>query len=408
MPRADLHDASTSSSSYPERVRLLGDFFTNIFDDREAAGSEFAKLCDAVIRDGWPEAMASHGMEFGRQTWQIDAIAKALEAELASFGGVSALAGGAGSYRVTRPQSIVHIWPALPGAGLTPVLYGALLGVPQWIRPSRRGRYFAEYIAESWPHDAAPLTLIEPGDAWDFGDITVVSGSDETVLEVRNIVGQNASERLKTVTGYGHRVSFCVLVDGPKMDLNPLATHIATDTVMWHQMGCFSPRAVLFVGTRDRLAQFGALLGAAIAREEIRLQAGDLNPAELAQRAQARGVAEFKTEIWGQGIGWVQLSEEAFSGERISAHTLSLHPLESLAQLPKTLDILPRHIQGVALAAPEDVFEVWADALCEAGATRICAPGALQAPPGDWPHDGRSNTLDWIRATHIQGRSAED
>lgn len=403
MPRADLNDASTVRSSYPDRVRLLREFIAHIFDKTDAKTGGFARLCNAVVQDGWPDAMAREGMSFGRETWRIDVIAQAFEAEMASFGGVSALKSGAGGCRVTPPRSIVHIWPALPGAGLTPVLYGALLGAPQWIRASRRGRHFAEYIAQTWPNDAAPLTLIEPGEPWDFGEVTVVSGSDETVREVRKIVADKTSGERRIVAGYGHRVSFFVLVDGPEMHLDQLTQKLAADTVMWHQMGCFSPRAALFVGTDERLAEFGALLGAAIAREEVCLQAVDLSASELAQRAQARGVAEFTGEIWGDGIGWVQFSKDPFRGERISAHTLSLHPLESLVQLPKMLDVSPQHIQGVALAAPKNQFSAWAAALCQAGATRICAPGALQTPPGDWPHDGRPNALDWVRATRIDG-----
>lgn len=400
MPRADLNDAPTVRSTYAQRVRLLGDFIAKIFDDRNG---EFARLCEAVIRDGWPEAMARQGMIFGQKTWQIDVIARTFESELSDIIGVSSVEVGADLQGIARPKSIVHIWPALPGAGLTPVLYGALLGVPQWIRPSRRGRNFAEYIAQIWPHDAAPLRLLAPEDAWEFGEVTVVSGSDETVARVGEIVAENNAAHRQIVTGYGHRVSFCVLVDGPSMDLADLAQKIATDTVMWHQMGCFSPRGVLFVGEDARLAEFGALLGAAIAGEEARLEANDLSAAELAQRAQARGVAEFQTDVWGSGIGWVQRSDDAFEGARISTHTLSLHPVESLAQLPKMLKLLPRHIQGVALAAPaapDADFEAWANALRAAGATRICAPGTLQAPPGDWPHDGRPNTFEWVQSTH--------
>src|SRR5690554_2166522 len=167
--------------------------------------------------------MARQGMIFGRETWQIEVIARAFEAEIADLAESSGLEGAAGLEALRRPQSIVHIWPALPGAGLTPVLYGALLGAPQWIRPSRRGRHFAEYIAQRWPQEAAPLGLLEPGDVWDFAEITVVSGSDETVAEVRNIVAKSGAGRRRIVTGYGHRVSFCVLVDGPTMALDDLA-----------------------------------------------------------------------------------------------------------------------------------------------------------------------------------------
>jgi hypothetical protein len=398
MPRAD---------SYAERVESLREFIARIFAEDETSDSDelsgFGAMLAAVVADGWPEAMARAGLELHRETWRVDELSRAIEAELGALGGIAALESGAGPYRIIKPESIVHIWPALPGAGLTPVLFGALLGVPQWVRPSRRGRNFAEFVARYWPTEIAPLKLLQPDDSWRFADVVVVSGSDETVAHIRRRVEDDSdddSSGIPTiVTGYGHRVSFAVVVDGEGVELQQTAAKIAFDTVMWHQMGCFSPRAVLFKGSPARLEELGARLGEAIAAEESRLDARELNSAELARRAQALGVAEFTTTIWGSGVGWVQICEDEFRGERVSAHTLTLHPLESLERLDEVLAVAPQHIQGVALQAPDDEYERWAQALSKAGATRICAPGKLQAPPAGWPHDGRPNTLEWLRAT---------
>ncbi len=392
--------------TYSKRADHLRSFIARLFDDLDAT-------VEAVVADGWPEAMVRAGFELHRRTWDVDALRAAFEAELAGFGGAEALEGfvedrAGRRVRLVRPESAVHIWPALPGSGLTPVLFGALLGVPQWIRPSSRGRGFAEHVVDSWPQNGPGLKLIEPGQPWTFAEVVVVSGSDETVAEVRRLSNEAAAGRRTFVAGYGHRVSFGVVVDGPEANLEQIAADLATDTVMWHQMGCFSPRAVLFCGSEERLAAFGQALGEAIAAAETRLEATDLDAGQLASRAQARGVAEFTKTLWGDGLGWVELSDEPFSGAQIAPHTLSLHRVDSPAGLADVVDVPPMQLQGVALEAADGVRDDWAEALAELGATRICRAGELQAPPAGWLHDGRANVLGWLRAsTRERARARE-
>jgi hypothetical protein len=367
-------------------------FIDRLFDDLDGT-------VEAVVADGWPERMVRAGFELHRETWRVDELVAAVEAELAGFGGAQVLDGfvedNAGTrLRLVCPESIVHIWPALPGAGLTPVLFGALLGVPQWIRPSRRGRHFAAHVAELWPADAPGLELLDSEDAWNFADVTVVSASDETVAEVcRQAPG--------IVSGYGHRVSFAVVVDGPSTNLVETAAKLATDTVMWHQQGCFSARAVLFSGSEERLQAFGEALGAEIAAKEDRLDTGELDQGELAGRAQARGVAAFTTSLWpneqDEGLGWAQLAEGPFTGAQVATHVLSVHRVKSADGLADAIDVPSGHLQGAALDAPSAVRDEWEQALVEIGVTRVCAPGKLQAPPAGWLHDGRPNVLGWLR-----------
>jgi hypothetical protein len=370
----------------------ISQFIDRLFGDLD-------RTIEAVVADGWPEPMARAGFELHRHTWNADELTAAFEAELTGFGGAEALAGfsedDAGrKLRLVRPESIMHVWPALPGSGLTPVLFGALLGVPQWIRPSSRGRHFAEHVVELWPQDLAPLQLVGPEQEWSFADVTVVSGSDETVAEVRR-------QAHGIVTGYGHRVSFAAVVDGEGVDLGETAAKLAIDTVLWHQTGCFSPRGVLFCGSEERLEAFGEALGAAIAAEEARLGAGELERGELAGRAQARGVAEFTTTLWADkrsdGLGWAQLAEGPFSGERVAAHVLTVHRVASIDAIAETVAVPTHQLQGVALEASSDVRDVWAEALAGLGVTRICGAGELQAPPAGWLHDGRPNVLGWVR-----------
>jgi hypothetical protein len=64
------------------------------------------------------------------------------------------------------------------------------------------------------------------------------------------------------------------------------------------------------------------------------------------------------------------------------------------------------YLQTVGLAAaPEELLEL-AQALGQAGVTRICALGAMTAPEAGWHHDGRFSLLDLVRMVDID-QSAE-
>jgi hypothetical protein len=383
------------SRRFDERVDHVRRFVDRLFGDIDATVA-------SVVADGWPEAMVRRGFEMHRHTWDVDALRVAFEAEVSAFGGPGALeqfvADGSGRrLRLVRPESITHIWPALPGAGLMPVLYGALLGVPQRVRPSSRGRHFAEHVVDLWPSEGSPLALVEDEQAWATSEVIVVSGSDQTLVEVRRLAEENRSPKRLVVTGYGHRVSLAVVVDHDELDLARTAASLATDVVMWHQQGCFSARAVLFRGADERLEELGAALGQAIAVREEQLDAAELDAAQLSQRAQAKGVAEFTAKVWGEGIGWAQRVDGPFAGEQVAPHVVTLHSVESLDALEAAVDVPSTQLQGVALEAAKSTHDGWAQALARLGATRVCAPGRLQAPPAGWLHDGRPNVLEWLR-----------
>ncbi|MFW5966953.1 MAG: acyl-CoA reductase [Persicimonas sp.] len=386
-------------SDYPERLAAVQRFVNRLF-------ARFDETVSAIVADGWPEAMAKAGLELHRQTWRADDVAEAFETEMRAVGGVEALealdqADPIDGLGIIRPEKVVHIWPALPGAGLTPVLFGALLGVHQWIRPSRRAGSFARHVVDLWPTEDIPLELIDYDGDWTFGDVVVVSGRDETIEAIRRRLEEVAPSEDARVTGYGHRVSFAVVVDHEELDIPAVAERLATDTVMWHQSGCFSARGVVFCGTPERAAEFGAELGSAIAAEERRLDARSVDEAHLAERAQARGVAEFNGRVWGDGLGWVQQTDQAFDGRWIAPHALTLHRIDRLEELVGVVALPPNHIQGVALAAPSDTRCQAVQILGRLGATRICSPGQLQAPPANWRHDGRPNILEWVRVVTI-------
>lgn len=354
---------------FEDRVVAVGRFIEALF------ASEFE---DAVVADGWPRAMVREGFRLHHHTWNAKRLAAALLAELELVD------------EYILPESVTHIWPALPGAGLTPVLFGWLLGVPQKIRVSSRGQNFGALVGAL----VGPASGIEMTQEITGSEVVVVSGSDETLAAVRAQLTD--SQRL---IGYGHRTSFGVVVDSPALDLEDVAQKIARDAVMWHQQGCFSARAVIFCGDRKRKISFAGALGNAIEDVEQLFDATHLDETTLGRRAQALGLARFASPVCGRGIGWVQPQTTPYVGAQISPHVVTLHHITDLNELAASVQVPANQIQGVALGIAEGEARrsQVVNQLTELGATLVCAPGDLQSPPPEWQHDGRPNVLEWLR-----------
>ena len=332
-----------------------------------------ARLMEALRLDGWPQPM---GFAYHRETWDPSRLERHVRSELDAMDESrrSAL------LRRGAERTVVHVWPSLPGAGVTPVLYGYLLGVEhQQIKPSSAGRNFAEVFVDVWrrfDHTVAAT------DDW-RGEHVIASGADETIEHMVDELG------VEHVVGYGHRVSGAIVVEG-EVDLEEVAALLATDIVLWNQSGCFSARGVVFVGSPEAGRRFGGMLANAVAEREEELQAS-VSENVAAARMQRRGRAEFETEVWRARTGWVE-RRDVWAGEWIAARAVSLTTVEEIDRLASVIDVPSRNIQGFAIGAAESAEEI-TDLLLRLGATRVCAPGRLQAPEPEWLHDGYSNVL---------------
>ncbi|MEZ4458628.1 MAG: acyl-CoA reductase [bacterium] len=302
----------------------------------------------AVVADGWPEPMVHAGFRLHEHTWNVDAIIREIQRE---------------NVPVERlPRHVQHVWPALPGAGVTPLLYSYLVGVPRnTFRPSRRGTNFGTLAQE---------VGLERQDEI-YADVVVASGSDDTIAALQKL-------NHARVVGYGHRVSIAL---ASKLD----AVGHAADVVMWHQQGCFSLRGIVFVGSDHDARTFCAALAEQIAEHE---NCWDARPGELGlgQRAQALGVAEFTSEVFLAHYGFVTLSAQPLDGAWRAPHAVQVVRVERAEQITSAVAIARHHVQGVSI---DD--ERFRDVAWRLGATRVCRPGSLQAPEPEWQHDGLPN-----------------
>lgn len=325
----------------------------------------------AVVADGWPRPMVDAGFSRHAKTWDVDAIFAEVERERAE-----ALA-----------KRVAHIWPALPGAGITPVLYATAAGVEtQVIKGSSRLQNFTRFACAHAPCCVAQFAANSPENLWKEADILVVSGSDETIEVVKNLVSPGTR-----VVGYGHRVSVVILEEAAIPDVHETAQKIAQDVVLWRQQGCFSVRALFWVGSVVGAQTLAGVLAEKIAEVEKEFGVDQIDASEAARRAQAKGVAELKGRVWGAGIGWTTIASGSFRGDAPGLQSVGIYVSGGLEDALSKVELAPRNRQGAALLARDE--KDWAAQISASGFTRICGLGELQTPPADWPHDGMPNSV---------------
>jgi len=396
----------------PETIERRADGIERWVEALEADLEALVETLDGL----WPASMLREGFRDHVRTWEaVERLVDGLRRELGAFGGFEALdswsttASGA-SLRVRPPSEVVHLWPSLPGTGVTPMLYGALLGVEQAVRPAEGTERFARRLVDLWNRidDLPPLDVQPSGsDRWTEAEVVVVSGTDETLREVRRRIASERRGRATTVTGYGHRVSMGAVPETLGGDLVECAREMARDAVLWNQAGCFSLRGVLVAGPADQREAFCEHLGRAIADWEQRLDAVPDEDSDGAlgifeRRMQARQIAEFRGRIYGDGFGWVEERTGPFRGDWISLHTVTCHPVDGPSDVSDAVDIDRCHLQAVARPDSPNGAR-WDVEFADAGFTRVGSPGRLQAPPPDWLHDGRLNVGEWLAATTRDG-----
>ncbi len=211
----------------------------------------------------------------------------------------------------------------------------------------------------------------------------------------------------------GHRLSVAAL--GPAAlagaALDAAADGLALDVALWDQLGCLSPLAVYAVGgsdtSADRLAE---RLAHALAGLERRLPRGRPDAAAGAaflcecDAAELRGAADGRTRLLGGAAQRFAVVREADAALRPAPlhRFIRVHPVNDTQTLRAALRPLAPHLAGVAIAGFGSETGAVARSLAELGASRVCRPGELQAPPLAWPHDGRPVLLPLARFTDCE------
>ncbi|MBW2363274.1 MAG: hypothetical protein JRG84_20445 [Deltaproteobacteria bacterium] len=224
-------------------------------------------------------------------------------------------------------------------------------------------------------------------------ECVLATGSDETIAALR----ERMSDPQRLVA-HGHRLSLAAL--GPQAcsaaALPGVAAALARDVALWDQLGCLSPLAVYV--PRDCVVPVGDALAEALARLERVLPRGSIDArsaaAIAAERSEAelRGAAGHATRVLaGSGTSWTVVCEAVAAVRPAPLHRfLRIFPVTDAAALLETLRPYASHLAGVALAGFGAAEPDLTERLRALGASRVCAPGRLQAPPLDWRRDGHS------------------
>ena len=81
---------------------------------------------------------------------------------------------------------------------------------------------------------------------------------------------------------------------------------------------------------------------------------------------------------------------------------IRVHPARDRRGLLAAIARVSPHLAAVGLAGFGAQTTEIARAIAGLGASRICAPGALQTPPLGWHHDGQPPLLPLARLTDVE------
>jgi hypothetical protein len=199
---------------------------------------------------------------------------------------------------------------------------------------------------------------------------------------------------------YGHRLSVAILGSEALCGtaLRETAGRVALDVALWDQLGCLSPVAAYVVDAAGRTADdFAEALAQALSDIEERLPRGDVGKAEATRIALERADAEMRAAAGAHvavhasdGTRWTVVREDAAVVRPAPLHRfVRVLPAGDGAALIDALAPLGPHLAGAALSGFGGESDAIARRLADLGASRICAPGAMQRPPLAWRHDNR-------------------
>jgi hypothetical protein len=236
-------------------------------------------------------------------------------------------------------------------------------------------------------------------------DCVAATGSDASIAALAARVRPP-----RRLIASGHRLSLAAL--GPEAlrgeALGAAAEGVAIDVALWDQQGCLSPLAVYAVGegheAPDRLAE---ALAHALASLGRRLPRGAQGPAAAAafrhecDGAELRAAAEAGVRLLGGPAQGYAVVREADATPRPAPlnRFLRVIPVEDPEALLSAVRPFAAHLAGVALAGFGASHDRVARGLADLGASRLCRPGELQAPPLAWRHEGRPVLLPFARFT---------
>jgi hypothetical protein len=393
------------SRSEASLLKALGSLLGAYSDEHSQARASLAAALEPS--SGFSGAVLREGLRLGFRPWTSAAFHELFERELGTPQrsrppGRAAL--------TTAPRegfecASAFLAGAIPMPALLEVVASLALRTPILIKTAAADRVSAHHFARTLAGVDIPLSRcvrvvdFEGGEldcarAACEADCVVAIGSDASVARVREIAAGAAR-----FVAHGHRLSVCAL--GPEASapaaLAAWADRIALDVALWDQLGCLSPVAVYAVGgDRDAASRVASALASALAATEARLPRGSVPASALALASHELALAELRAtngsavEIFRERELRYAVIREADAEARPCPlyRFVRVHPVADARELLSALTPLTRHLAAVACAGFGGEEEAVSARLLALGASRVCAPGELQAPPFAWRRDG--------------------
>ncbi|HET6303847.1 MAG TPA: acyl-CoA reductase [Myxococcota bacterium] len=337
------------------------------------------------------------------------------------LGGVAGFEGSAGTLVTGFETCAVLLAGALPTPTLVALVAPLALRSGVFAKTSLHdpvtAAWLARSLADADPELAACLAVASfRGDDADrtgallAADCVAASGSDETIARLRARILPP-----RRFVARGHRVSAAALGRDALRGqlLAASAEGLALDVALWDQLGCLSPVSVFAVGGRPAGDRVAEALAEALERAERRLPRGRLAPEAAAAVARESEEAEFRAAagrdvrvLAGANASWTVVREEDARLRPAPLHRfVRVVPVEGEADLVEALGPLGPHLAAVALAGFGGERGDVARRLAELGASRLCAPGRMQAPPLAWHQDGQGVLLPFARFADLEPAS---
>jgi hypothetical protein len=361
---------------------------------------------------GFSAEMVRAGLAHALEPLSGDALARLVESEL---GGVDALDGRGPVLAEGFETTAVVLAGALPTPTLMALLAPLAMRSGVLAKVSSHDPVTARCLRASLEGiDPALAGCLEiaafPGadeqrmEALLEADCVMASGSDATIAALAPRVRPPRRAVLR-----GHRLSLAVV--GPLLggvdEVEACADALALDVALWDQLGCLSPVAVL-VTSADQADSLAEALAAALEQAEARWPLGRVPAAAAARIAQEREEVEFRAAAGRSvrllaGVRWSVVREDAPRHRPSPLHRfIRVHPCGEASGILDALRPLGPHLAGVALSGFGRDQEDLAARIGRIGASRICPPGRLQAPPLCWHQDGQGVLLPLARLSDLE------
>jgi hypothetical protein len=375
-------------------------------------------------RAGFSAANFAAGLDLGLSEWTGDALRSLVASEL--DGRLDGRLRSATHRLSPFDTTSVVLAGCIPNPTLLHCIVPLLLHSPVMLKTASRDPITAGLVAESiaaedeelgrcievtsFPSDdrASLETLLDAA-------CIVASGSDETIASLRRSIPND-----RRLVAYGHKLSIAVLGSDACEDdtLDETARAIALDVSLWDQLGCLSPVAVYVMDSAggESAHRFARALARGLALRAKAAPRGEIDDRTAAairyerDGAQMRAAGGAKVAVHSsEGTAYTVVCEDTAEWRIAPLHRfVRVHPVADEAALHRALLPIAPHLSSAALAgfaegarggpAANDI----ATLLSSLGASRVCRPGRLQAPPLGWHHDGRPVLLPLARFSSVE------